>query len=218
MSRRPTITRFFNQLEHGAEIEAYEAAKVLAEAKGKNLIATLARILRSGGRRHSREAAAYALSWHKDCKAAEPLLLCAADPNEQDSVRGQATEGLSIHLNSASPKSGLRREAEKLMLEMLDSPSPVLRFWACFGLGSLGIRRAIPRLRKLAREDTSICPGWWYVREEAEDALERIAGRPGKDRTAVHLRKTGNTEPNAAPNRRPARPRVIRVARRGGGR
>jgi len=67
---------------------------------------------------------------------------------------------------------------------MLDSPSPMIRFWACFGLGSLGCRRAIPRLQKLAAKDSSLCPGWWYVREEAEDALDWIAGKPGKDRLA----------------------------------
>lgn len=216
MTTPPTTARLLAQLEHGAEIDAFEAAKLLSNAKGVKLIASLSRVLRSGDRAYSREAAAYALSWHKDRKAAEALLPCAADPSEQDSVRAQATEGLAMNLDGASPKAGLRLKAEELMMQMLDSPSPILRFWACFGLGSLRCQKAIPRLRKLAREDANVCPGWWFVSEEAEDALERIAGRRGKDRTAVHLRKAANTEPSTPPIRRPARPRAARASRRGG--
>lgn len=189
MRTRPTLERLLRQLEHGTESDAYEAAKLLAGVKGKTLIAALDRVLRSGDRPNSREAAAYALSWPEDRKAAEPLLRCAADPNEQDSVRGQAIEGLANHQHRASLRSGLRLKTEELMLRLLDSPSPTLRFWACYGLGSLRTQRAIPRLRKLVREDTSLCPGRWYVREEAEDALEWIASRPGKNRTPVHLKK-----------------------------
>ena len=44
------------------------------------------------------------------------------------------------------------------------------------------LRRAVPQLRKLKRTDRSVCPGWWYVREEAGtrssgsmDAQGRIA-------------------------------------------
>ena len=80
------------------------------------------------------------------------------------------------------------------MLRLLDSCSPVLRFWACFGLGGLKCKSAIPRLQEIARSDRSIYPGWWYVREEAEDALEWIAGRAGKDRVPVHLRKAAQTQ------------------------
>ena len=215
MSTPPTIARLLAQLEHGAEIDAFEAAKLLSNAKGAKLIASLTRVLRSGDRAYSREAAAYALSWRQDRKAAEALLPCAADLSEQDSVRAQATEGLAMNLEWASRKTRLRLKAEGLMMQMLDSPSPTLRFWACFGLGSLRCHRAIPLLRKLAREDASVCPGWWFVSEEAEDALERIAGRPGKDRTAVHLRQAADTEPSIPPICRPARPQAVRASRRG---
>jgi HEAT repeat protein len=188
MTAPSTTARLLAQLEHGTEFDAIEAAKALSNAKSTKLITNLTKILRSGERACSREAAAYALSWLNAPKAAEALLLCAADANELDLVRGQATEGLAMNLRWASPKNGLRLRAEELMMELLDSPSPVLRFWACFGLGSLLCQRAIPQLRKLANEDASLCPGWWFVSEEAEDALEWIAGRPGKERTAVHLR------------------------------
>src|SRR5438477_2885931 len=89
MRTPPTTARLLAKLENGAESDAFEAAKLLSNAKGVKLIASLSRILRSGVRPYSREAAAYALSWHKDRKAAEPLLSCATDAREQDSVRGQ---------------------------------------------------------------------------------------------------------------------------------
>jgi len=218
MRKRPKITKALTEIEHGSELDACEAAKQLADVNGEDVLAGLFRILRSAERPCSREAAAYALSWNKDRKAVTALLMCASDPDEQDSIRGQAVEGLAMHLDDDSARPRLRRKAADLMIEMLRSPSPTLRFWACFGLGTLRYRRAIPPLRKLKRTDHDVCPGWWYVREEAEDAIEWIAGRPGQDRQPLHLRTQQNTEPDASPNRRPARQLPARSRRRGGGR
>jgi len=196
MRTRPIISKALGQIEHGSEVDACEAAKQLADANGKAVVAGLTRILRSAGGQWSREMAAYALSWNKSREAVGTLLVCANDPDEADSVRGQAVEGLAMHLQFVPVRSRVRRKAEGLMIEILRSPSPTLRFWACFGLGTLGCRRAIPQLRKLKRTDRSVCPGWWYVREEAEDALERIQGRPGKEREPLHMRS--NKKPKAA--------------------
>jgi len=206
------------QIEHGSEIDAFEAATLLADATGARLIAELTRILRSGEKRSSREAAAYALTWHNDRKAIEGLLTCASDHGERDSVRAQAVEGLAMHLEFDPARSRWRRRAEDLMIELLQSPFPALRFWACFGLGTLRSRRAVPRLRKLERTDRSVCPGWWYVREEAEDAIWRIAGRAPQDRLLVPMRRPGNTESDPSPKRRPARQFQTRTRREGGGR
>ncbi|HWQ90683.1 MAG TPA: HEAT repeat domain-containing protein, partial [Clostridia bacterium] len=174
---RPKIAKALAEIEHGSELEACEASKQLAGLDGQDVLAGLFRILRTSERFCSREAAAYALSWNKSRKAVTALLMCASNAAEQDLVRGQAVEGLAIHLASDSVRSQLRRKAEDLMIEMLQFPSPMLRFWACYGLGRLGCQRAIPRLLKLKREDRDVCPGWWYVWEEAEDAIEWIAGR-----------------------------------------
>lgn len=182
MRARPKVAKALAEIEHGAEIDACEAAKQLADVKGQDVLAGLFRILRSGKRPGSREAAAYALSWHKDRKAVAALLACASNPDERDLVRGQAVEGLAMHLDGDPARSGLRRKAEDLMIELLRSPSPTLRFWTCFGLGTLGCRRAIPQLRRVKRADHDVRPGWWYVREEAEDAIKWIAGRPGQAR------------------------------------
>ncbi len=183
-----------HQVERGTEAEAVEAAKRLAETEAEDAVADLGRILRSTAQSHSKQAAAYALSWHKSDNAVLPLLESAADTQEEDGVRGQAIEGLAMHLQEHHFGSDLRTQAEDVMIHLLKSPSPTLRFWCCFGLGTLKCMRAVPYIRQLSQEDKDVCPGWWYVHEEAEDALERISGRPGAQRIPVHLRKPDSTE------------------------
>lgn len=41
-------------------------------------------------------------------------------------------------------------------------------------------------MKEIKANDTEICPNWWYVSEEAEDAIEWINGRDGKDRMKKH--------------------------------
>ncbi len=173
----------------GTCVEAFEAAKQLANREGDGVVNKLARVLGSAKIAHSREAAAYALAWHSSKSAIPHLFKCAANTQEIDNVRGEAIEGLGIHLDSTSRRNKDRVKAEDLMISLLLSQSPVLRFWSCFALGSLGCKRAIPHLTKVMKEDREVYPGWWYVAEEAEDALERIAGRSGADRIPVHFRK-----------------------------
>lgn len=198
MATHPEVRVLIDQVEHGTELDAFEAAKRLADAE--NVVADLGRILRSGPRTHSRQAAAYALACHESRNAVVPLLECAADAEEQEDVRGEAIEGLAKHLNEDPVGADLRTKAEDLMIDLLRSPSPVLRFWSCFGLGTLGCPRAVPHLREVSQKDPDECPGWWYIREEAEDALEWIAGRPGQDRIPIHMRNPRTTEPGAASN------------------
>lgn len=212
MRTRPKIAKALAEIEYGSEFAAYEAAKQLADSDGQNVLTALSRVLSTGQRACSREAAAYALSFNKNRKAVAALLMCASNPDERDSIRAQAVEGLSMHLDSGTPR-GLRRKAEDLMIGMLRSPSPTLRFWACFGLGGLRCRRAIPQLRKLKRTDHDVCPGWWYVWEEAEDALEKIVGRSGHARQPLHMRAQENPELHASPKRRPTR--QVRAPKRG---
>ena len=189
MNPRATTRNLLDQLEHRNFVVAVEAAKSLADRRGPHVLSGLTRILRSARRAQAREASAYALAWLRSRKAIDPLLACAADKKEHDTVRGQAMEGLANHLQFAVASSRKRVKAERLMSRLLTSRSPVLRFWACFGVGSLGCRSAVPRLRELAASDPGVCPGWWFVREEAEDALDWIAGRPGQERVPIHLRK-----------------------------
>jgi len=44
----------------------------------------------------------------------------------------------------------------------------------------------MPALRKLARRDKAVCPGWWRVCDEAVDAIAVIEDRlpPGRRRSS----------------------------------
>jgi hypothetical protein len=101
---------------------------------------------------------------------------------------------LAIHLADDPVGSQLRAQVEELMIHLLQSPSPVLRFWSCFGVGTLKCERSICVLREIAQNDQGLCPGWWYVREEAEDALEWIAGKAGKERIPLLARKANDSD------------------------
>ena len=88
MRIRPTIVKLLDRVERGTASDACEAAKLLSNTKGTRIISALDRILRSGDKTYRREAAAYALRWHADPKAALSLLACAVDRSQEDSVRG----------------------------------------------------------------------------------------------------------------------------------
>ena len=188
MGTHPDNQWLIGQIEAGKELGAYEAVKQLSGVLRKDAIVALGRILRTGSRSYARQAAAYALSFNGGHHAFRPLFECATDEREEEAIRAAAIEGLAMHLRWATGKSSRRRKAEDLMIGLLKSPSAELRFWSCFGLGQLKCRRANPELRRLIREDQEVYPGWWHVREEAEDALEWIAGRLGTDRIPVHKR------------------------------
>lgn len=66
--------------------------------------------------------------------------------------------------------------------------------------------------------DHDVCRGWWCAWEEAEDAIEWIAGRPGQDRQALHMGPKHKTEPDTPPNHHPTREIRVRTRRSGGGR
>jgi len=102
-------------------------------------------------------------------------------------IRGQAAEG--IGLIKPSRKFKLRIEAERILLKSLKDPSPTVRFWSCYAVGELKMKNAVPILQELQEKDNGICPGWWYVSEEAEDAVAKIYNRKWKDRTPVNQRE-----------------------------
>ena len=81
MRTRAKIAKALTKIEQGSEVDAFEAAKQLADVDGQDVFAGLCRILRSGERTCSREAAAYALTWNKNRKAVTALLVSASDPD-----------------------------------------------------------------------------------------------------------------------------------------
>lgn len=193
MARRspPRWQKLVEQLQTGSDMEAVEASKELTNCRSHKCRESLRRLLRIHHRPRASELAAYALAWTHDSAEAPALVSCLRDTRHTPTTRGQAAEALGIVLQYRRRTSAHRR-AETALLDCLADPSPEVRFWCCFALGSLRSKSALERLEHLKQTDTAILPGWWYVHEEAADAIERIAGRFGEDRIPVHMRDAEN--------------------------
>jgi HEAT repeat protein len=166
----------------GDELLAGEASKALANLGGAQARRGCVRVLDSDAPRPARYAATYALAFMRDDAAARTLAALVLDPGEDPEIRGQAGEGFDHFGREGGPH---RRLAVRAALRGLDDPSPVVRFWCAFALGAMPYPRAIPALRKLARRDTAVCPGWWRVCDEAADAVAHMEGRPTPERTPI---------------------------------
>jgi hypothetical protein len=198
------ILKTINDIESGNALDAIEGAKRIAQySLSDEQIEILIQIPISGKELHNKISATYALSsiLNSD-KCVRTLIDLLATPKNHEEVRGHAAEGIGM---LPIPNKQLRRKVENVLIRGLNDPSPVVRFWSCYAVGQKKIKKAIPILENLVNIDTDICPGWWYISEEAEDAIEWINGRDCKDRIPVKDRKV--TEPLRTQGRRgPCRP------------
>ena len=199
------ISKLLKDIEFGEVFDAFEAAKMIANnTLSKKDIDELARVAFNGKEIHNKESAAYAISWIENHDSALSILInLLATSDIHEDVRGQAAEGIGIIKPSGKNKH--RQLAETTLLKSLGDASPVVRFWSCYAVGQIKMKKALPILHELKANDHEVCPGWWYISEEAEDAIEWINGRDGKDRIPVKDRKV--TEPSRTQGRRgPCRP------------
>lgn len=186
------IKKILNNIEFGDEFDAFEGAKRISNYKLSNRqVEALSMIPKIGKELHNKEAATYALAFIENCDEAMITLIdLLSSSKNHELVRGQAAEGIGI---MALSNYRFKETVENILLKSLKDRSPVVRFWSCYAVGQLGLKKAIAVLEEIKANDTEICPNWWYVSEEAEDAIEWINGREGKDRIPVIDRK--NTEP-----------------------
>ncbi|MBI5674312.1 MAG: HEAT repeat domain-containing protein [Nitrospirae bacterium] len=172
----------------GSEMEAFEAAKDLIKTESHDATPQLVQILETATQDYNKRAAAYALSWLEgDNQALEALITALSKANLNDSVRGQAAEGIGLHNPPAN--HSLRKKAVAAIIQGLTDSSPVVRFWSCYAAGTIKLKEALAILTELNIKDKTPCPGWWYISEEAEDAIEWIHNRKGKERIPIHDRK-----------------------------
>lgn len=181
------IKKLIDDIAHGSELDSIEAAKAFIKVQPCPYVSQLAEILQVAANTHNKQAAAYALSnMEKNSGALEALINALLTIDLPESVRGQAAEGIGEHKPRKNHK--LRKKAEIAILSALKDESAEVRFWACFTSGKIKLREALPTLHQIKKEDKSVNPGWWYVSEEAEDAIEWIHGRAGKNRIPLESR------------------------------
>ena len=178
----------------GDDFAAVEAAKRLSDLSAAASLKPLLHLIHTSPSLVARDMAAYALMWMKKRRLRQPFIDCLADASLPPSVRGYVAEGLGL-LDYEDKRRRAYKSAESALVAGLVDPSPIVRFWCCFALGSLGSRRAITPLEKLRDNDKEICPGCWPVAEEASDALDMIAGRFSPRRIPSHLRPPPDPKP-----------------------
>ncbi len=127
--------------------------------------------LEADGDARFRQTAAYALGMLGDTRAATALVQVLSKQDEDPAVRGMPPDQLGTLGNSAAPA---------LIAALQDAEAEVW-FWSVFALGKLLDRRALPELRRLAREDAGAVPSGTVkavpsgtVKEEAIDAIHYI--------------------------------------------
>ena len=88
------------------------------------------------------ESATYALSWVENGDLALSVLIHLLSTSDiHESVRGQAAEGIGII--KPSKKNKHRQLAESTLINCLNDPSPVVRFWSCYSVGQLKMNKAL---------------------------------------------------------------------------
>ena len=53
-------------------------------------------------------------------------------------------------------------------------------------------KQALPALESVVENDLAFCPGWWLVREEAQDAIAHIRGNAAQATQATQATKPGD--------------------------
>lgn len=125
----------------------------------------------------------------KDIKFLIQTLLVTIEFDESEKVRGQALETLGMSFFARKNHYCLRKKIEQVVVKALSDESSEVRFWACYASGELKIKNALPKLQHLAKNDTKDWGQWWYISEEAEDAINWIYGKHTEARIPLSQRK-----------------------------
>lgn len=99
-----------------------------------------------------------------------------ADTQQPESLRALAAEGLGNLHEQGDKRTRVFKTAASVLLHALHGKSAEVRFWAAFALGKMRVKSSLDGLKKLARNDDTVIPGWWSIAEEARDAITLIEG------------------------------------------
>ena len=167
--------------------ERWEAARALSNVQCRRAYKRLRSVIHGHPDTRCREEACHILAFAFDPFLWKAFLQIYAAENYPVAVRAQAAEGLANLLGYVDRHSRRYRQTLALLLRGLRDPAPEIRFWTCFALGNMRATEALPELQRLLEEDEAYCPGWWYVRDEASDAICLIQGDPWPDRIPMQL-------------------------------
>ncbi|MFC1736974.1 HEAT repeat domain-containing protein [Candidatus Hydrogenedentota bacterium] len=155
-----------------------QSAVAISMCGGTSVLKDLEEVTKHSHCAAQREAAAYALSFlhnamPENVSRLTGVFLDLLENDKSPAVRAQACEGLGNLLSLADRRLTLVRNGIKSLIAALDSPSPEIRFWAAFALGSLSSRTALPALKGIVHDRNQV-QGWRTVGEGAEDAITKI--------------------------------------------
>jgi hypothetical protein len=131
----------------------------------------LTALLRRDPEPRVRHAAAYALTFWFQPRAPAALIAALEDAAEQPNIRGQAAEGIGNVLGAELGSPSLRARAIAELRRGLADPSPEVRFWCIYALGTMKASEARAEIERLAATDEAVCPYMWRVCHEAADVL-----------------------------------------------
>ncbi|MBN2498246.1 MAG: HEAT repeat domain-containing protein [Deltaproteobacteria bacterium] len=128
-----------------------------------------------GNSRELRYHACYHMVWSDASQIVDAIIDLATDLDEHPSIRGQALEGLHTNLpDELDLRKNPTRRAAQVVLDCLDDPEGVVRFWAMYAAGCMRLKRALPKLEQLAATDDFDGAMPWSNREEARDVAYLI--------------------------------------------
>jgi HEAT repeat protein len=122
--------------------------------------------------------AAATLMHLEDKRAIIPLINSLENKDEDERVRDEAAEALSVFVSKRP------RKVIPALLRAADDPSPWVRWSVAFSLGHSADPSVIPALERLATDETVLPGGQVCVGEEAREALQR-------NRRKTHARRFG---------------------------
>ncbi len=134
----------------------------------------LLKILRHSPSWQSRMFAAATLMELRDKRAVLPLIAVAENVAEDEHVRDEAAEALSVFV---------RKQPERVtptLLRLVDDASAWVRWSVVFSLGHASDARVIPALERLSRDETILPGGQVCIGADAIEALDHVRHMLGR--------------------------------------
>jgi len=129
-------------------------------------------------------SAFWALAWMlPERENAHDLLLAIFSRRDlPPRMRATAIEVIGCDLGDESHDDDLYVASKHAVLAALTDAEPEVRFDGVYAVGQMGLREALPQLRRMAQADRGGSPGLWTVAEEAQDVIEHLTTGHGPGR------------------------------------